>query len=169
MRDVARSAGLPRSERTPPEGMDPGATAFPPGFRRCFDLGMNHPPLRCWSGGRNLPGVLVREQSCFDGDAEVLQGALQWAIRVARRCQRRIKNLLVQCSILLQTPAAKAEGGTVGRTGDRAEAGQGRRGRTARPRRGAGARQRQPPRDQHFDGQSTEVGDRHRAAAGQVR
>jgi hypothetical protein len=31
---------------------------------------------RCWSGGGNLPAVLVREQSSFDGAAEAVQGVL---------------------------------------------------------------------------------------------
>jgi hypothetical protein len=51
----------------------PGANA---GIDVDRDLGMNHPPLRCWSGGRNLPAVLVREQSSFDGAAEAVRGAL---------------------------------------------------------------------------------------------
>ena len=45
------------------------------GFRRCFDLGMNFPALRCWSGGRDHPAALVQEQSCFEGAASLSFGS----------------------------------------------------------------------------------------------
>jgi hypothetical protein len=67
-------------------------TAFPPGFRRGFDLGMNF----LWSDRRSLPVPLVREQSCFDGAAEMLQGALVVTLLALLGCQTHRPDFLTR-------------------------------------------------------------------------
>ena len=93
--------GARRADQRCPTCRPTKRPAFPPGFRRCFVLGMNFPALRRWSGGRDHPAVLVHEQSSFDSAAELLQGLLQGAVRVVRWCQRRINNLLILSSDLI--------------------------------------------------------------------
>ena len=76
-------------------------------------------------------GILTGVAQVSKGKWEVLQAQVTYMVKPDGDPHRHL-------DLPLQAPAAKAEGGAVGGTGDRAEAGQGRRGRTARPRRGAG-------------------------------